>query len=190
MYKHYVASFSQGHSPHLNFVHRLELLVHFWLLSLSSLMGFHIWHKLIIMTRRWLMCKKHIAGLKAMVILCIWTLSKSYSETFWCLVHNFVLHNGISKSFGINNHFDKTICQIQELFCQLKGSQFTLKTLWMGYSENLFIFGLHIVLQCGVCKMICCVQGPILLAEKSRSQCALKLCEYNIMRNVCPRSKV
>ena len=30
-------------------------------------------------------------------------------RTFSCLAHNFVLHNGISKVFGINDHHDKNI---------------------------------------------------------------------------------
>ena len=56
----------------------------------------------------------------------------------------------ISKLFGINNHHDKTICRLQELYvcCLLEGQGHTkLQTLSIDYSEN-FSYPAHYFVLC------------------------------------------
>ena len=58
---------------------------------------------MIIMIRLFVKGKNHIACLKVKVTLYMFTWFIGCSDTCLCLIHNFVLHGGISKLFGKMN---------------------------------------------------------------------------------------
>ena len=60
------------------------------------------------------MNKNHVARSKVKVTVCTYTLCIDFSEICLCPTHNFVMHNGICKQFGTNDHFDKKMCHEQE----------------------------------------------------------------------------
>lgn len=56
-------------------------------------------------------------------------------------VHYCVLHGGIRKLFGMNNHLKKTMCHLQEPCCLLDGPvTLHMQSLYKGCIGNIFMY--------------------------------------------------
>ena len=161
----------QGHGRHFEFRHsRIVQPV----TSFQTLVGFeNCLAEMIITTRQCVVCKNHVARSKIKVTVHTHSLCKGIS----CSAHNFILHDGIWKLYGTNDHQDKALCPAQEPCCYVKGQVHSLHLQFMHKLKwNLFLSGS--LLCCGACLrdgaiiriwFSICLYGPIKALSYSRN---------------------
>ena len=84
----------QGHSPHLNFVHRPVKPVYVRPITLLCTVGYNL-AQMVIMIRRCVANKNHVTRLKVIVTVRSLTLCIAFNETCSCPANNFVMRGGI-----------------------------------------------------------------------------------------------
>ena len=89
---------------------------------------------MIIVTSRCVMYKNYVARSKVKVTVHTHSLCIGIS----CSAHNFILHGGIWKLFGINDHQAKIMCPVQEPCCYVKSQVHSshLQFICIGLNET------------------------------------------------------